>query len=426
MITNVCLLLEMLSFTFCLHMLYGEKFRFDIVTVSFFSIYMVIMTGINIYNLPHQYTLILYLIIFLYCGIKFSFDVMIIIINMVFCVIIVGSIQMLVSLPFLHIIGLNWFDDIRLLLINFLAFIVIIILLPICKIYRMMKFLHNNKGTVQIFVLIICVVLVAFLLLGYKESNSFFIDQAILLFISIACIFILAIQVGKYKIKTKEIETELKMHQLYSDSFQGLIENIRLRQHEFDNHINTIYSQHFIYETYEELVKAQEAYCKVISKENQFNKLLKASSPIIAGFLYGKFIEIDKLGIDIDYCVKIKELEIGIPVYKIVEVLGDLLNNAVEAIERNEEINKLYVCLNEDENFTIEVRNVSPYIDYDEIDRFFVKGVSSKGKNRGLGLHNVKNICSEYGLNIYCENININNINWLSFKVIKEKDSTNN
>ncbi len=39
MITNVCLLLEMLSIVLCLHRLYGEKFRFDIVTVSFVCVY---------------------------------------------------------------------------------------------------------------------------------------------------------------------------------------------------------------------------------------------------------------------------------------------------------------------------------------------------------------------------------------------------
>ena len=221
----------------------------------------------------------------------------------------------------------------------------------------------------------------------------------------IVCILILGAQVGRYKIKAKEIETELKMHKLYAGSFQGLIENIRLRQHEFDNHINTIYSQHYIYETYDELVKAQDTYCKVISKDNRFNKLLKASNPIISGFLYGKFVELEKLGVEIEYHIKIRELDIGIPIYKIVEILGDLLNNAVEAMEKVEGTRKLYVSLVEDEKFAIEVRNESPYIDYNEIDKFFVKGYSSKGGNRGLGLHNVKNICIEYSLKIYCENV---------------------
>ncbi len=423
MITNICLLLEVSSLVFCLHILYGDKFKLDIFTTSFFSIYMIIMTILNYSSLPSYYSILIYPVMFVYCRVRFESTFKSTLINLVLCVIIVGGIQMIVMLPFLHLLGVNKFSNFRLLFVNCLAFAIIIFLLPKCNINKFSNFLHD-KEKIQIVVLVLCIILVIFLLFGYRESKAFFIDQAILLFISIVCILILGAQVGRYKIKAKEIETELKMHKLYAGSFQGLIENIRLRQHEFDNHINTIYSQHYIYETYDELVKAQDTYCKVISKDNRFNKLLKASNPIISGFLYGKFVELEKLGVEIEYHIKIRELDIGIPIYKIVEILGDLLNNAVEAMEKVEGTRKLYVSLVEDEKFAIEVRNESPYIDYNEIDKFFVKGYSSKGGNRGLGLHNVKNICIEYSLKIYCENVKIDDINWLSFKLIKEKVSS--
>ncbi len=419
MITNVCLLLEILSFIFCLHILYEKRFKFDIISASFLSVYMIFMIVINYYHLAEHYTMIMYFLIFWYCGVRFSFNIKVILINIVFCIIIVGGIQMVISLPFVYIIGIKWFTDFQLLMVNCLAFLTIVILVPKCKINRITRYLRN-KEKVQNIILTICISLIIILLFSYKEFKIYEVNQAILLFVSIVCIFVLAERMGKYKIKAKEVETELKMHELYADSFQGLIENIRLRQHEFDNHINTIYSQHFIYETYEELVEAQNAYCKVLSKENRFNKLLGSSNPIIAGFLYGKFIEIDKLGVDIAYHVQISELDVEIPIYKIVEILGDLINNATEAIVRNEGMSKLYVSILEDKRFEIEVRNESPYVEYTEIDKFFTKGFSSKGEGRGLGLYNVKNICREYGFDIYCENIKIENTDWLSFKVIKE------
>lgn len=420
MITNICLLLEVLSIVFCLHALYGEKFKLNILTTSLLSICMIILTILNYYKLPSKYSMIIYPILFLYCGMRFKFNIKSILINLILCIIIVGGIQMVVMLPFGYILGVNLLTNFQMLFADCIIFIIIFLTLPKCKIYKITNYIQN-KEKMQIIVLSLCILLVTFLLIRYKELKLLDVDEALLLFISIACIFVLAGQLGQYKIKAKEVETELKMHKLYADSFQGLIENIRLRQHEYDNHISTIYSQHYIYETYDELVKAQETYCKVISKENQFNKLLKASNPIVAGFLYGKFMEIDKLGIEIDYHIRISESSIEIPVYKIVEILGDLINNAVEAIEKIDGVNKLFVSLTEDEKLVIEVRNESPYIDYNEIDKFFMKGFSSKGKNRGLGLYNVKKICNEYTLNIYCENVNIDNINWLSFKVVKEK-----
>ncbi|MDY2698821.1 MAG: GHKL domain-containing protein [Lachnospiraceae bacterium] len=424
MITNICLLLEALSILYCVNCLYGEKFRLDFATTSYLAIYMIIMVAINYYHLPQLYTLIVYPIFGIYCGIKFGFKIMKIIINLVLCVMIVGGTQILIMLFAGYVFHIQHYDNILLLVVNSIVFLIVIVLTPRNKVEKISEYLHD-KGRILKIAIIMCTSLTIFWLLSYKEYETVELNQAILLFVSIAFILILAAQLGTYKIKTKEIETELKMHKLYADSFQGLIENIRLRQHEFDNHINTIYSQHYIYDTYEELVKAQEDYCNIVIKDNRFNKLLNTSNPIIIGFLYGKFLEIDKKGIEISYNVKIKELDIDVPVYKVIEILGNLINNAVEAIENTEGTDKLYVSIVEDDKFEIEVCNESPYISYDEISKFFLKGFSRKGKNRGLGLYSVIRICSEYKLNISCENIEIDNRNWIQFKVIKEKKPLN-
>ncbi len=421
MITNICLLLEALSIVFCIHCLYGENFRLDITTTCFLAVHMIVMTVINYYKLPTQYTMLMYPIFFIYCGVKFTFNIKQMLINFVMCAVIVGGIQSVAAWPLTRILAVTWFSDYILLIANFLAFLIIVFFVPKCRIYKITDYLLK-KEIMQIVILIICIILITFLFFEYKAVQGMHLEQAILLLISIACIFALTGQLGKYKLKAKEVETELKMHELYADSFQGLIENIRLRQHEFDNHINTIYSQHYVYKTYEELVNAQEAYCKAITKDNRFNKLLSANNLIIAGFLYGKFMEIDKIGIDVTYNVNIMELDIKIPDYKIVEILSDFINNAVDALEKADNMKKLYISFIETNGLEIEVRNESPFIDYNIIEKFFSQGYSSKGENRGLGLYNVKKICSEYGLDIYCENVEICDTNWLSFKVIGKKD----
>ena len=244
------------------------------------------------------------------------------------------------------------------------------------------------------------------------------LNQTILLFACIAFIFILNGQLNRYKVKSTETEAELKVHKLYADSFQSLIDTIRLKQHEFDNHITTIYSQHYMYETYEALVKEQTNYCEQIMKENRFNKLLTKGNPVVISFLYGKLIEIDKKGINITYTVSIDDLDIGVPIHKIVEILGNLLKNAVEAIEKTDNANEIFILMIESQGkFKVEVRNENPYIDPNNISTFFTKGYSNKGEGRGLGLYNVQNICKEYMLNISCENKLINEKNWISFTI---------
>ena len=73
-IQNVCLLLEALSMVFCLYYLYGEKFKLDIVTISYLSIHMIIMATINYYEISNTYTMIIYPIIIVYCGVRFGFQ----------------------------------------------------------------------------------------------------------------------------------------------------------------------------------------------------------------------------------------------------------------------------------------------------------------------------------------------------------------
>lgn len=421
MITNICLLLEIMSIVLCLHRLYGEKFNLDIITTSFLTIYMIIMTAINYYKLPNVYTLIIYPVMFLYCGIRFGFHIKAIIINNLLYLAIIGGLQIVVTIPCYYILGIQLFGKKELLIINVIAFLLVTIILPKCRLNKLSQYLQD-KERIFVIALFISILIAMYCLTQYKNTDRYGLYQYIFMFICIIFICVLASKIGKYKVKSKEIETELKMHQLYEESFHSLIDNIRLKQHEFDNHINTINNLHYMCETYEELVSKQGEYCEVVIKENRFNKLLKAGNPLVIGFLYGKFVEVDKLGIMINYSINIKDLNIGIPIYKLVEILGNLINNAVEAIKDQDRDKMIYVELIEiDGEFKIEVRNKSKFLLQDKMEMFFKKDYSQKGEGRGLGLYNVKAICLDNSLNILCQNIEIDGENWLSFIIDNKK-----
>lgn len=422
-INNVCLLLEALSIVFCLHYLYGEKFKLDIVTVSYLSIHMIVMVAINYFGLPKTYTMIMYLIFIVYCGVRFGFKWKEILANMVLCFTLVGGLQIVISFMSSFILNTTVFADMKLLLMNCITAIAVIIILPKCNIKRLTYYI-KDKGEILLMTVCTCVVMVLFTFINYKSFKLVEAESLILLFISIIFIFILSGQLNKYKVKAKEVETELRMQKLYADSFKGMIEDIRLRQHEFNNHISMLHSMHLKYHTFDELAAALDSYGNSVIKENRFHKLLSCGNSVIIGFLYGRFVEFDKRGIDISYQVSVQELEIGVPCYKIVEILGNLMNNAVEALLVDEERKKLHVSVIENDHFFIEVRNESSYIPYKEIGTFFVKDYSKKGEKRGLGLYNVKQICDEYGLKIACDNVDIDGENWLSFEIRKEKETT--
>lgn len=429
MIGRICLLLEALSIIVCLHCLYGEKFRLNIVNTSYLVLHMIIMTTINYYELDKVYTFIIYPLIAVYCGVRFGFKWKEIITNYILHMAIIGGIQLIIAIGYGWIfnmlsIDMLKFENSELLIINAGVLIIIGGILPRLKLYKLSVYLQDKERILVIF-LFFCLALVLYSFTNYKVINGFNFYQSVILFFSVFLFCIVAGQLGKYKIKSKEIETELKMHILFADSFRNLIDDIRVRQHEFDNHINAIYSLHYTCDTYEKLVTAQNEYSQAVLKENRYNKLLKADNPLLIGFLYGKFVEIEKLGVEITYQIDIGDFDVGVPIYKLVEILGNLIKNAVEAIGEVYEDKALHInVLEVNGEFGIEVRNKGAFIDYGEIEILFKKGFSKKGKGRGLGLYNVKNICNEYSLNILCENKLINEENWVSFTINNKKEAS--
>ena len=423
MIRNICLLLEVLSVVFCLHYLYGEKVRLEIKTVSFLAIHMIIITTINYYNLSQAYSWIAYPIMAAYCVIRFGFKLKPLIVNYILNMVIVSSIQFIVLIFCYTFFKIPRFSNVRLLVVNCIAFIVIWLILPRWKLDKVSIYLQD-KERIYIIALCICVVTIAYFLMRYKNADSFGVFQNILLFVSIVFICILVFQLGTSRGKAKEIEKDLKMHKLYADSFQNLIDNIRMHQHEFDNHISTMKGYLYTCDTLEEVVRAQEEYYDTIKEENHFNKLLKSGNPVIMGFIYGKFTEIEKMGIDISYRINIQEFNIGMPIYRVIEILGNLIKNAVEALKGFEGEKKLFVLMVEYEGgFEIEVRNTSRYFSPDEIALFFKKGYSQKGENRGLGLYNVKNSCDEYSFIPTCICETIGNQNWVVFRILTNEEA---
>lgn len=429
MIERILLLFEALSIVICLHYLYGEKFRLNIVNTSYLALHMIIMTAMNYYEVNKVYSFLIYPLIAVYCGVRFGFKWKEIITNYFLHMAIMGGSQLIIAIGyscFFRMLSLNmlYFEDSEVVIINAGVLLIVAGILPKCKLHKLSVYLQDKERILVIF-LFFCLALILYSFTNYKVINGFNFYQYVILFFSVFLFCLVAGQLGKYKIKSKEIETELKMHILFADSFRNLIDDIRLRQHEFDNHINAIYSLHYTCDSYEKLVRAQNEYSQAVLKENRYNKLLKADNPLFIGFLYGYFVKIEKLEIDITYQIEIENFDVGIPVYKLIEILGNLLKNAVEAMKEKVGDKALHVTVIEvGGRFDIEVRNRSEYINYEEIESFFRKGFSKKEKNRGLGLYNVKNICREYSLIILCENKLIDKSNWLSFTVTNKKEAT--
>lgn len=220
MIERICFLLEVLSVIVCLHHLYGEKFKLDILTTSLVSIDLIIMTLVKYYEISRICTLMIYVVIIVYCGIKFGFKWKEIIINNILYMIIVGGIQLVVIACYgwisnMFAFNMVAFESHEILIANSGVLLIVWIILPKFEIHRLSLYLQSKEG-ILIFSLFFCVLLTLSSLLYYKTIDGLKIYQNVILYISIALFCILAGQLGKYKIKSTEIETELKMNKLFT------------------------------------------------------------------------------------------------------------------------------------------------------------------------------------------------------------------
>lgn len=415
---------ECITLLLCIHSFLGKKIRLDYKTVLFvFTLVTILMIILNL-NLSDIYTMINQVIIFVYIYFEFRLSWQQNLILMILILLSNVAVQAITIIPaYLLLTQLNFVGDSVIMgfLINFISpFIMFyfIRLLRLNKLYA--KIIKFDKEIIK--VLIFCASLLLVFMIEYKINNrvqtwAYFASGV---FASVIIIVLFYLQKERYENKKKNLE--LHMHKLYGKAFEGMVENIRIRQHDFKNQLAAIYGMHLIANSFEDLVERQREYCNhLISKSRYDSILTKCNDKILAGFLYTKLSEAEKAGVEVEFEIIVKQLNYSLEIYEIIEVIGILIDNAVE--NESQKTKRIYFQLIEQGNkLCILCRNVTEYIPIDMIHKYFKKGFSTKGKNRGLGLYNLKALIEGKG-EIIVRNHKIDNDNWLEFKIeIDAKD----
>ena len=236
----------------------------------------------------------------------------------------------------------------------------------------------------------------------------------------VSCVIWLA-SINITKRERDDARREIETIELEQEKYDKLLEQVRLREHEFDNHMTAILATHYTCQTYDKLVEAQSEYCKSLLTENKYNRLVLMHDKAFSAFLYEKLTEFETYGIEVEYkySEEGKTGKCDISTYQLIEMAGILLDNAEEAV-RNKSDRRICVEMydREDKGICFKVRNVHEYVPYSTIQGWFEKGVSSKGASRGLGLYHLKQLCAKNNCSICCENEDINGENWIAFSLI--------
>lgn len=177
-----------------------------------------------------------------------------------------------------------------------------------------------------------------------------------------------------------------------------LVESMRANNHDFTNKLHVILGllQMKRYDDAAEYISNISSIQQKLLHEIMTN----IEDPQVAALIIGKYARAAELNIQFKLASgsSLKRNDINIPSGDLVTLLGNLIDNAMEAIEKKDSEPKEIVLgiLTRQNVMMITVDDTGIGIASDEKDKIFTNGYSTKGENRGTGLSLVQNIVNKY------------------------------
>ena len=413
-------LLEMLALVLCLHSLSGEKVKLDICNVGFIVIELTFMQMIQDGIVSKQLYFAVYLIYFVFAYIKFKNTIQRTILKCMLVTLIMGGLQIVVYIPMFFISPIIRNETIVVIIINSIIFMILMLTSKSNKYQYLIDFCESKDWILKMS-FFICITIIVYFMYELKKSEIIEIDIFILisLFMMILLIFIYRWQKSVFELDRKD--RELSITNLYNGVFEDLIKTIRWKQHDFHNQIDAMYSMHFTANSLDELIEAQSEYCDNLIYENRYSKVLSCTNnSTLAGFVYSKFKNAEQVGIEIEYDISFTGNTL-IVLYDLIEIVGVLMDNAIEAVTGSKLPQKIKFLLNDYNGLYISIKNPVINISYNDIEKFFEKEYTTKVSGSGIGLSKIKEYQKKYKYNIYTCINKESDFQWIEFRIEENK-----
>lgn len=212
---------------------------------------------------------------------------------------------------------------------------------------------------------------------------------------------------------------QVRLMEQYLPMVEELVESVRARQHEFNNRMIAVSAAISTADTLEGAREAVSAMVERIALDKVERELLRCDSKVISGMLFGKIKQAELRHIQVEVSVTGAFLHRSLSESDWVEVIGVLLDNALEASEADSTI---YLrAADEDGMLRLTVSN--PYCPKSNVElaEMFRRGWSTKtGQGRGYGLYNVRRLIEQHSGRLIARNEEIGGENFLTIGVLIE------
>ena len=208
--------------------------------------------------------------------------------------------------------------------------------------------------------------------------------------------------ISKEKLEKEIIDqkdTQLNELSIYSHHVESLYEEIRSFRHDY---INILTSLKLGIDN-QDIEAIKTVYNGVLrDSANQFYdskfdiaKLSNIKNDAIKSILSAKLLEAQNRGISISVEIEEPVSNFMIELLDFITVLSVLCDNAIEATIEATSPRMTIAFINNEDSLVLIVEN-SIKSEKVDVSHIFARGYSSKGKGRGLGLHNVNSILEKY------------------------------
>lgn len=159
MTRNILQILEILTYLYCFASLYGQKMKYNIYTVVFTVLQLVLMEGINEYGFPQYLVSLSYILMFVYCILNYKKTIRYALINCAISVILVGVMQLLFYMG-ISLFYIDNYSDNQLiveLLISIMCYVVVRLLYRKVQLIKISEFFAKRDKlllAIGIFVLL--------------------------------------------------------------------------------------------------------------------------------------------------------------------------------------------------------------------------------------------------------------------------------
>lgn len=238
-----------------------------------------------------------------------------------------------------------------------------------------------------------------------KLFEQQYYDLVALLVLPILTVIALNIILIREFLKQQEKEKELAAYHTYLPLLEELIDQVRTRQHKYDNEIQSIRMLPSVCNDYEALSQELQNYVSYIERHSSLTLLMKLNYKLLAAFLSKKLTDAKNSNKQIDLMISTPILTTAVPEYELIDMVGVLFDNMAESL-RPEETGTL-VLGSADGRIIVKSENPGPLLTPELRKLFFSKGYTTKPDSvgeHGYGLFILKESVDKYNGTLSLEN----------------------